>query len=41
MKIERVYVRLLGKMEDEDNCQFPSTLIQLQQGGEDKSTPDC
>lgn len=41
LKLSLRYIKLLGKMEDEYNCRFPSTLIQLQQEGEDKSTPDC
>ena len=41
LKLSLRYIKLLGKMEDEYNCRFPSTLIQLQQGGEDKSIPDC
>ena len=41
LTLELRNVRLLGKMEDEYYCRFPSTLIQLQQLSQDVSIPDC
>lgn len=40
-KLSLRYVSLLGRMEDEYDCRFTSTLAQLQQISEDDSIFDC